>query len=166
MELKYTSPFEREPGIISGLLHQSYAELVQAQPDLWEPEKENLEEFDRNVFGNPGTIGACTFLTLCGKDVVGFFSFDPRPAPTYGVIGHNCILPEYRNRGFGKRQIAEILRRFRQMGIRQAKVSTNDHPFFVPAQRMYTACGFVEAKRVPLDRDPKQNIIHYEMKIG
>ena len=166
MELKYTSPFEREPGIISWLLHQSYAELVQSLPDLWETEKENWEEFDRNVFGNPGTIGACTFLTWCGKDVVGFFSFDPRPAPAYGVIGHNCILPEYRNRGFGKRQIAEILRRFRQMGIRQAKVSTNDDPFFVPAQRMYTACGFVEVRRVPLDRDPKQNIIHYEMKIG
>jgi GNAT superfamily N-acetyltransferase len=166
VELKYTSPFDREPGIISWLLHQSYAELVQAQPELWQPEKENWEEFDRNVFENPGTIGACTFLTWCGKDIVGFFSFDPRPAPAYGVIGHNCILPEYRNRGFGKRQIAEILRQFRQMGIRQAKVSTNDDPFFVPAQRMYTACGFVEVKRAPLDRDPKQNIIYYEMEIG
>ena len=81
MELKYTSPFEREPGIISGLLNQSYAELVQAQPELWESEKENWEEFDRNVFENPDTIGACTFLTWCGKDIVGFFSFDPRPGP-------------------------------------------------------------------------------------
>ena len=166
MELKYTSPFEREPGIISGLLHQSYAELVQAQPELWEPEKKNWEEFDRNVFGNPGTIGACTFLTWCGKDVVGFFSFDPRPAPAYGVIGHNCILPEYQNRGFGKRQVAEILRWFRHMGIGQAKVSTRDHPLFVPAQKMYSACGFVEVKRVSFDRDPKRNIIHYQMNIG
>ena len=166
MELRYTSPFEREPGIISGLLNQSYAELVQAQPELWESEKENWEEFDRNVFQNPGTIGACTFLTWCEKDVVGFFSFNPRPGPAYGVIGHNCILPEYRNRGFGKRQIAEILRQFEQMGIRQARVSTNDDPFFVPAQRMYTACGFVEVNRVPFDRDPKQNMIHYEMEIG
>jgi GNAT superfamily N-acetyltransferase len=166
VELKYTSPFEREPGIISGLLHQSYAELVRAQPEPWEPEKENWEEFDRSVFENPETVGACTFLTWFGKDIVGFFSFDPRPAPAYGVIGHNCILPEYRNRGFGKRQIFEILRQFEQMGIRQAKVSTTDQPFFVPAQKMYTACGFIEVKRTPLDRDPKQNIIYYEMEIG
>jgi GNAT superfamily N-acetyltransferase len=166
VELNYTSPFEREPGIIFRLLDQSYAELVRTHPELWEPEKENWEEFDRDVFENPGTIGACTFLTWFGKALVGFFSFDLRPMPAYGVIGHNCILPEYRNRGFGKQQIAEILRRFRQMGIRQARVSTSDHPFFVPAQKMYTACGFVEFKRVPFDRDPKQNMIHYQMKIG
>jgi GNAT superfamily N-acetyltransferase len=166
MDLRYTSPFEREPGIIVWLLNDSYAELVEAQPELWEPEKENWEETDRNVFENPGTIGACTFLSWCGTDVVGFFSFDPRPRPAYGVIGHNCILPEYRNQGFGKRQIGEILRKFRQIGIRQARVSTNDHPFFVPAQRMYIACGFVEVKRVPWDRDQKQNMIHYEMEIG
>jgi GNAT superfamily N-acetyltransferase len=166
MELRYTSPLEREPGVIFRLLHQIYAELVRAQPKLWEPEKENWENFDRNVFENPGTIGACTFLSWCGKDIVGFFSFDPRPGPAYGVIGHNCILPGYRSRGFGKRQIAEILRQFGQMGIRQARVSTNDHPFFVPAQRMYTACGFVEVKRVPFERDPKQNMIHYEMEIA
>jgi GNAT superfamily N-acetyltransferase len=166
VELKYTSPLERAPGIISRLLDQSYAELVRTHPELWEPEKENWEKFDRDVFENPGTIGACTFLSWCGKNIVGFFSFDPRPGLAYGVIGHNCILPEYRNRGFGKRQIAEILRRFRQMGIGQARVSTSDHPFFVPAQKMYTAFGFVEVKRVPFDRDPKQNMIHYEMKIG
>jgi GNAT superfamily N-acetyltransferase len=166
VELKYTSPLERAPGIISRLLDQSYAELVRTHPELREPEKENWEKFDRDVFENPDTIGACTFLSWCGKDIVGFFSFDPRSGPAYGVIGHNCILSEYRNRGFGKRQIAEILRRFRQMGIGHARVSTSDHPFFVPAQKMYTAFGFVEVKRVPFDRDPKQNMIHYEMKIG
>jgi hypothetical protein len=52
------------------------------------------------------------------------------------------------------------------MEIGQARVSTIDHPFFVPAQKMYTACGFIQVKRVPFDRDPKQNIIHYEMRIG
>jgi len=76
------------------------------------------------------------------------------------------ILTLSNNCNFGKRQVAEILREFEQMGIRQARVSTNDDPFFVPAQRMYTACGFVEVNRVPLDRDPKQNMIHYEMEIG
>ena len=76
------------------------------------------------------------------------------------------ILTLSNNCNFGKRQVAEILREFEQMGIRQARVSTSDHPFFVPARRMYTDCGFVEVKRVPLDRDPKQNMIYYEMEIG
>jgi len=148
------------------LLDQSYAELVKAEPELWEPEKMNWEETDRNVFQNPDTIGACTFLSLCGKDIAGFFSFDPRPQPAYGVIGHNCILPEYRNQGFGKQQVVEMLQKFRQIGIARARVSTNDHSFFLPAQRMYIACGFIEIEKVPWDRDPKQNIIRYETKIG
>jgi ribosomal protein S18 acetylase RimI-like enzyme len=166
MKLKHTSPFEGKPGIIARLLDQSYAELVKAEPELWEPEKMNWEETDRNVFQNPDTIGACTFLSLCGKDIAGFFSFDPRPQPAYGVIGHNCILPEYRNQGFGKQQVVEMLQKFRQIGIARARVSTNDHSFFLPAQRMYIACGFIEIEKVPWDRDPKQNIIRYETKIG
>jgi GNAT superfamily N-acetyltransferase len=165
IELTYISPFEAKPGIIAWLLNQSYAELVKAQPDIWGSEQANWEDADRKVFENPDTIGACTFLSLCGTDIVGFFSFDPRPRPVYGVIGHNCILPEYRNQGFGKQQIIEVLQKFRQRGIARALVSTHGHPFFVPAQRMYIACGFVETERIPWDRDPKQYIIHYEMLI-
>ena len=59
----------------------------------------------------------------------------------------------------------EILRRFKEIGIRQAKVSTNNHPFFIPAQRMYTACGFREVNRIPWDRDISQNMIHYELDL-
>jgi len=165
MKLRYTSPFEREPGIIDWLLNQSYAEIVEAEPEFWEPEKENWEQSDRDVFENPDTVGACTFLSWSGTDIAGFFSFDPRPQPAYGVIGHNCILPEYRGQGFGQQQICEILRRFRETGIRQARVSTNDHPFFVPAQRMYAACGFREVKRIPWDRDFNQRMIHYEIEL-
>jgi GNAT superfamily N-acetyltransferase len=166
MELIYTSPFEAKAGIIAWLLNQNYAELVEAQPEVWEAEKANWEESDRNIFENPKTTGACTLLSWYETTIVGFFSFDPRPSPAYGVIGHNCILPEYRKQGFGKQQVREILRKFRQSGIRQAQVSTNDHPFFLPAQRMYAACGFVEVGRVPWDRDPRQNIIHYEKELG
>jgi ribosomal protein S18 acetylase RimI-like enzyme len=104
-------------------------------------------------------------LSFCGTDIVGFFSFDPRPQPAYGVIGHNCILPEYRNRGLGKQQIVEVLQKLRQIGLTRTLVSASSHSFFVPAQRMYIACGFVEMKRIPWERDPNQYIIHYEMNI-
>ena len=166
MELKYSSPFEREPGTIAGLLNQSYATLVEAEPELWEPEKSNWAQTDRDVFDHPNTVGACTFLSWVDADLVGFFSFDPRPLPEYGVIGHNCIRPEFRGRGFGKQQILEAILQLRERGAPWAKVSTHDHPFFIPAQRMYIACGFREARRIPWDRDPEQRLIHYEMEIG
>jgi GNAT superfamily N-acetyltransferase len=166
MNLTYTSPFERGRGVIAGLLKRSYAGLIASDPEHWKSEEDNWEQADRSVFDNPDTVGVCTFLSWVDTDVVGFFSFDPRPRPLYALIGHNCILPEFRGRGFGKQQILEILRRFRETGIRLAKVSTNDHPFFVPAQRMYISCGFQEVMRVPWDRDPKHNLIHYETKIG
>ncbi|HCE43859.1 MAG TPA: hypothetical protein DET40_09955 [Lentisphaeria bacterium] len=165
MKLSFTSPFEREPGVVAWLLKQSYAELVASEPEHWELELENWEQSDRNVFENPHTVGACTFLSWANMDLAGFFCFDPRPRPTYGVIGHNCILPQFRGQGFGNQQIIEILRRFRETGIKQAKVSTNDHPFFVSAQRMYAACGFREVRRVAGNRDPRQNLIHYEREI-
>lgn len=96
----------------------------------------------------------------------GFGSYDPRGKPEYGVIGHNCILPEFRGKGLGKQQIQEIFRRFQTIGIRTAKVSTNDHPFFVPAQWMYTASGFREVRRIPWDRNPRLSLIEYEKEIA
>ncbi len=165
MTLTFTSPFECQPGVIARLLSQSYAALVDLEPEIWAPESLNWEETDRNVFENPRTIGACTFLSWADTELVGFFCYDPRPKPAYGVIGHNCILPQFRGRGFGKQQIREIIRRLREIGIRQARVSTNDHPFFVPAQRMYAACGFREVARAPWDRDARQNMIYYARNI-
>ena len=165
MELKFISALEREPGVIAWLLSESYAALVETEPELWNSERDNWQRSDRSVFENPDTIGACTFLSQCGTNVVGFFCFDPRPQPAYGVIGHNCVLPEFRGQGLGRSQIREILRRFKEMEIGRARVSTNDHPFFIPAQRMYAACGFQEVKRVPWDRDPRQSMIHYEVEV-
>lgn len=52
------------------------------------------------------------------------------------------------------------------MAIETARVSTSDHPFFVPAQRMYAACGFREVRRIRWDRDPGLRMIEYEKEIG
>lgn len=164
--LRFISALEGEPGIIASLLNRSYALLLAMEPEVWGPEKAAWEEADRAVFDNPGAIGACTFLTRRGAGIVGFFSFDPRPRPAYGVIGHNCILPECQNRGYGRAQVNEILRRMAGLGIKRAEVSTGDHPFFLPARRMYAACGFTEVRRAPQDRDPGQTLIYYEKSIG
>ncbi|MEJ2082943.1 MAG: hypothetical protein P8Y94_12420 [Acidobacteriota bacterium] len=69
-------------------------------------------------------------------------------------------------RGFGTQQIMELLRRLRSMEIREARASTLDHPFFVPAQRMYVRCGFREVRRNSWDRDDRRNLICYAKTIG
>ena len=166
MNVEFTTPFDQKPGTIALLLRQAYADLVKSDPLLWEPEQANWEQYDCEVFGRPTSVGACIFLTRLDGRIVGFGSWDPRQRPYFGIVGHNCVLPEFRGRGFGKQQIQEILRRFREMAIETAKASTNDHPFFIPAQRMYTACGFREVRRIPWDRDPRQRMIEYEKEIG
>lgn len=162
MNIDYVSPFTESPGAIVSLLQQAYAELVKSDVRLWEPEQPKWAQYDKEVYEQPETVGACLFLTRLDGHIVGFASWDPRQGPRFGIIGHNCILPAYRGRGLGKMQIREVLRRFQERKFANARVSTNDHPFFLPAQRMYTACGFREIRRIPWERDPQQKIIEYE----
>ena len=166
MILQFTPIDNQEPGVLYSLLIQSYSDLFISDPVHWKPEEKNWIEFDRDVFDNPETIGSCVFLSWYGKKLIGFGSFDPRKKPVLGIIGHNCIVPKYRGKGFGKKQIVEILRRFGELGIQTAKATTNDNPFFIPAQRMYESCGFKEAGREPWESDTKQSLIHYQKSIG
>ena len=165
MKLEFTTLIEQKPGLIASLLKQSYLELIKSDPITWGPEQANWEQYDREVFEHPESVGKCIFLTWLNDCIVGFGSWDPRQKPQLGIIGHNCVLPEFRGQGIGKCQINEILRRFQLLGIQTATVSTNEHPFFVPAQRMYAACGFREINRIPWKRDSRQNIIVYEKKL-
>ena len=164
MNLEFVPLTNQDPGTIASLLRASYADLLE-RDSRWESEQESWEEYDREVFAHPDTVGACLFLTQVGGQIVGFGSWDPRQRPRYGIVGHNCILPEFRGQGFGKQQIWEILRRFRALGIQTAHASTCDHPFFLPAQRMYIACGFREVRRTPWDRDRNHTMIEYEIDI-
>jgi GNAT superfamily N-acetyltransferase len=164
-EPEFISLEGQRPGILGRLLGSSYRELLAAEP-RWQAEQAYWDAYDREAFENPTTVGACLFLTHGQGCIVGFASWDPRPGPGHGVVGHNCILPEFRGQGLGKAQVLEVLRRFQALGIRKAKVATCDHPFFVPAQRMYLACGFREVRRAPSPRDPSQIRIEYERILG
>jgi hypothetical protein len=44
-------------------------------------------------------------------------------------------------------------------------VTANDHPSFIPAQRMYAACAFQEVRRFLWERNPSIKLIEYEMEI-
>lgn len=164
-DLIFKSPHVEQPGTIAAILKTCYADLVSSDPDLWGDEMAGWERFDTDVYEVPATIGDCTFLSWLDDKLIGFASYDPRQWPTYGIIGHNGILPEFRGRGWGKQQILEILRRFQKMEFKKAKVSTLDHPFFLPAQAMYLACGFCESRRFPWEGSQKYRLIEYEQDI-
>jgi len=133
-------------GIIFNLLKESYSELAKIKPDHILKWEKDWKEYDNDIFQYPNTIGVCGFISYLDAEIVGFASYDPRKYPI-GIIGHNCILPQFRGNGYGKQQINEILKWFRKMNFKKAIVSTNEHEFFYPAQRMYIACGFREKRR-------------------
>jgi GNAT superfamily N-acetyltransferase len=160
--LKFTSPGDQKPGTLAAILKTCYADLVASDPDLWGNETDEWERFDNDVYEDPASIGDCTFLSWFDDKLIGFASYDPRQWPALGIIGHNGIIPEYQKQGFGKQQIAEILRRFQKMGFKRAKVSTLDHPFFVPAQKMYLSCGFCVMRWIPWEGCQKYRLIEYE----
>jgi GNAT superfamily N-acetyltransferase len=86
-------------------------------------------------------------------------SYDPRQRPERGLIGWSCVVPEHQGKGIGKAQIQEILRIFRSKAIRKACVTTTDEDFFVPAQRMYEACGLAKIRKT------EDNKIEYELDL-
>jgi len=152
-------------GLLASFLHQCYAMLLSDEPLFWQPEEEKWLQFDQDVFNNRKTIGQYVFITCLDEVEIGFASFNPRPRPDFGIIGHNCVLPSYQRDGIGKRQVMEMLERFRKMGIKQARVATSDHPFFLPARKMYLGCGFHEKKRWIKGPDPRYDLVEYEINL-
>ncbi len=163
--VEFTPITAHKPGIIGRMLARSYEPLI-ADGRLSEIfPSTKWPAFDAHAFDSPDALGACMFVTCADGQPVGFASWDPRRGPACGVIGHNCVLPEQRGRGYGKLQVQEVLRRFRSWGFRAAMVTTGDDPFFLPAQRMYLACGFSETARFPHGPDYTYGTIRYELDL-
>ncbi|MBN2181833.1 MAG: GNAT family N-acetyltransferase [Sedimentisphaerales bacterium] len=159
MNLKFNDTSEYKSGAICSLLAESYAEIIDQKL------KEQFLQFDREVFEKPETVGACTFIAALGADVIGMASYDPRRAPELGIIGHNCILPKYRRKGYGRQQILEIIRRLKAIGVRLVAVSTSEHSFFMPARKMYLSCGFSELEKRQKNPHDVYERIYYEIKL-
>lgn len=154
-----------QKGIVFDLLLRSYFGLLKKYK-LKHRENliDNWKKFDKDAFNNLNTIGKCVFITTIDNTIIGFGSFDPRQWPEVGIIGHNCILPEYRNQGYGRKQIQEIIKRFQENKFKSAKVSTGDHPFFLSSQKMYLSCGFKETGRIKKE-DADFSQIEYELSL-
>lgn len=101
---------------------------------------------DEDIFDVPA-IGRSIIVSKIDNIIVGFCSYDPRYFPDYGIIGQNCILPKFRDKGYGKQQIEELLTIFIKAGCKKAVVTTGASDFFKPARKMYEKLGFKEINR-------------------
>ncbi|HEY4789362.1 MAG TPA: GNAT family N-acetyltransferase [Bacteroidales bacterium] len=135
-----------KPGLIQNLLKKSYAGLIECFPDDKEKFYKQWEQEDNNVFNNPNTIGKCVLFACLEGLPIGYCSWDDRQNPI-GIVGQNCILPEYQRQGFGSRQIELMIEIFKGRKFTEITVITGDHEFFKPAQRLYEKCGFMERQR-------------------
>ncbi len=160
--LCFTAFAGHEPGTILSLLSHSYAAYLALDPEAARTWPADWATYDWEVFQHTDTVGACGFVTCLDGEPVGFASWDPRGYPT-AVIGHNCILPAFQGHGYGTAQIRRVLELLQARGFRQARVTTGDHPFFLPAQRMYEACGFREVARGHGDPRVSLPTIGYEL---
>lgn len=157
--LAFRPATEYAPGTVYTLLAECYAAVLDAAL------QDSLRQFDREVFAAPDTVGACALISSLDDVIIGFLSYDPRQGPAVGLVGHNGVLPAFRSRGHGTRQILEILRRLTAQRFACARVSTSEHPFFAPARRMYEKCGFHLFRRTSGDNRSPFDIVHYEKSL-
>ncbi len=102
-------------------------------------------EYDDFFFDNERILETCGFVTCLAGKPIGHISWDPRNAPGYVIIGHNCILTEYKGKGYGKRQLQEAVRRIKErLNPEKIIVSTNEN---LVARYNYERVGFRLVKR-------------------
>lgn len=120
-------------GTMTNMLKIAYQPLINNFPNLehgWKELEETAQEYPR-----------CFFITTINKKAIGFSSINPSN-PDQVHIGHNVILPEFQNRGIGKLQLKEQLKRCCNWKIEDVWAITGAIPFFLPARKMYASNGF------------------------
>lgn len=157
--LKFEPVAKYEKGIVFSLLQQS---CVEVWNDAWE---DATRRYEGEIFKKTKRAGASVFISTLNDKPIGMACWEPIQGDDFAIIGDNCILPEYRGKGFGRAQIKEILKRLRNQRYKKVIVKTGDHPFFAAADKMYLACGFHEVRRNESSSDPRFGSIEYEVKL-
>lgn len=133
MQIKFQNISDFETGTITSMLKDAYAPLLIEFPPLqdgWSDLEESAQEYP-----------LCFFITTLNGEAVGFSSINPSN-PSEVHMGHNVILPQFQNRGIGKLQLEEQLRRCREWNFKEIWAVTGAIPFFLPARKMYLYKGF------------------------
>ena len=137
MSESFRIPFNELPrGALASMLRESY--FGWKEYDHW---ADQWDSYDAEVFRYPDTVGRCGFATRTEGVLVGFISWDPRSRPCV-TIGHNCILPDFRNQGYGSWQLQCAFGIFREREFTEVRACTGADEFFAFARRMYERNGF------------------------
>jgi len=146
VKFEYKGIKDFAPGIIQELIKKCYAGFF----DYFPRERTRLyahwEQEDYAAFENK-RIGNCMAFTCINDLPVGYFCWDDRQFPV-GIVGQNCILPEFRGNGYGSKQIERIITLFQERNYREITVTTGDHEFFHTTRKMYMNRGFNEYGRI------------------
>ena len=122
------------------------------------------KEYDDFFYSNLDSIAdKCGFITAIDGIAVGHISWDSRKKPNYISIGHNCIITDFKGKGYGKIQLQEAIRRIlKKYDAEKIIVTTNE--LTLPAQKNYESVGFVKtAQRKNTDTPFAGDYIDYEM---
>ncbi|MDH7570437.1 MAG: GNAT family N-acetyltransferase [Armatimonadota bacterium] len=111
-------------------------ELFRALHPKWEENK--AEQVRSMARRHPEWV----YVTEVEGRVVGFITFTMNSETGVGEIGNNAVDPEYQGGGVGTAQHREVLRIFREHGMRVAKVTTGLDEAHAPARRSYEKAGF------------------------
>lgn len=81
--------------------------------------------------------------------VAAFLTFRVNPDPGIGTILNNAVAPAFQGKGIGPRLYREVIRHFRSLNLKYAKVSTGADAAHAPARKAYKKAGFdIEWKHV------------------
>jgi GNAT superfamily N-acetyltransferase len=134
-----------KPGLIEKLVKTCYKRLIDYFPYEKQRFYHQWEKEDNEAFSNPEIIGKYVLFTCISNNPIGYFSWDDRQYPL-GIVGQNCILPNYQGLGYGRKQIELIIKIFQDKKFNEIRAITGDHDFFISAKKMYTNCGFQEQR--------------------
>lgn len=151
-------------GTVLSLLLSCYAPWAAADPRLFREWERSWRAYDGDIHSNPDTIGQAGFLSWVGDTVVGVASWDPRPFPA-ARVGHNCILPAFRRRGYGATQLKHLATLLRAAGFTRAVAQTGAVDFFAAARAMYERSGFVMTATHPPGPLAPFRVAEYELTL-
>lgn len=159
MKIEYRMFNEFERGTLYKQLLDAYS-FDENCRKTWE---KDWIEYDNYFYDHLQYTNKCGFILVLNGNPIGHISWDPRNLPDYVIIGHNCILTEYKGKGYGHILLQEAINRIKQYdGIKKIIVTTNE--ITVPAQRNYESVGFVlKGKRKNNESPFSGDYIDYEM---
>ncbi len=124
-----------------GILYQQLLDAYSFNPECCHAWEKDWIEYDNFFYDHLRFTNDCGFVMLLDGVPMGHISWDPRNLPDYVILGHNCILTEFKGKGYGHLLLTEAIKRIKTYeGIKKIIVTTNE--IMIPAQRNYESVGF------------------------